>query len=313
MSANKAFFILFSLSSIALVGLATIFIKTVPLLLSHVVYICQKTFSNVIFTFSHSGSLLLIILMAVVLLIGILTLTVQILKTRRYLKKNLSRKILMPAALRSITQQLNLDGKVSLLKDNNKFSFCYGLFKPKICLSTGLLKDLTKIELKAVILHESYHLKNHDPLKILLGKTSAIMFFFIPLLRDIQKYYAFLKEIAADEEVIRNGNKHSLISVLSKLMVSPSPKFAGVAALVNINDLEKRILYLSGKQIKNTSKPSIANIFISVLVVVFSLMIINTPVYAVNTNDDSSATSCKAEKEINFSKNMLYTPKDNHK
>lgn len=327
MSANKAFFILLLLSAIALVDLATIFIKTMPMLLSHVVYICQKTFSNVIFTFSHSGPLLLIVLMAIILLIGSLTLAIQILKTSRYLKKNLSRKIQIASILRSITQELNLDGKINIVKDNHKFSFCYGLVKPKICISTGLLKNLTENELKAILLHESYHLKNHDPLKILLGKTSAIMFFFIPILRDIQNYYAFSKEIAADEVVIKNGNKNSLISVLSKLMVTDSPRLAGVAALANINDLEKRILYLSGKQIKNTFKPSFTNILISTFVVLFSLIIVNAPVYALNLPSesidnhtlyicpfgDSCAASCKAEKEVNFSKNMLYTPKDNHK
>lgn len=314
MSANRAFFMLLLLSSLALAGLAAIFIKTVPMLLSHVVYVCQKTFSNVKFSFSHSGPLFLIILVVIILLIGMLTLTVQILKTKRFLKKNLSRKILIPATLKSITSELNLDGKINIVKDDNKFSFCYGLVKPKICLSTGLLKDLTKIELKAVILHESYHLKNHDPLKILLGKTSAVMFFFIPLFREVQNYYAFSKEIAADEVVIKKGHKHSLLSVLSKLMVSPSPTFAGVAALMNINDLEKRIIYLSRKKIKNTFKPSIANIFISVLAVVFSLMIVNAPVYAVNTNEEfmSNQTLFICPKKDNFSKSLLFTPKDNH-
>lgn len=311
MSANKAFLMLLSLSSITLVGLTAVLIKIVPMLFSHAVYVCQKTFTNVIFALSHSLPLFLVTLIMAILLIGTLALAVQILKTRKYLKANLSKKILVSKLfVESTIEELNLNSKIDIVEDNNKFSFCYGLLRPKICLSTGLLKDLTKIELKAVLLHESYHLKNNDPLKILLGKTSAIMFFFIPLLRDIQSYYAFSKEIAADEVVIRNGNKHSLISVLSKLMVSPSPKFAIVATLTNVNDLEKRILYLSGKQIKNTFKPSVANIFISVLVVVFSLMIVNAPVYAVNTNEDSSVTSCKAEKEINFSRNMLYTPNE---
>lgn len=330
-SANKAFLVQLSLSSVVLAGLITIFIKTVPMLFSHAVYVCQKTFSNVIFSFSHSEPLflimlVLIILVATILLIGILTLAVQTLKTRRYLKKNLSRKVLMPSSLKSITHELNLDGKINVVKDNNQFSFCYGLINPKICISTGLLKDITKIELKAVLLHESYHLKNYDPLKILLGKTSAIMFFFIPVFADIQKYYAFSKEIAADEVVIKNGNKNSLISVLSKLVILPSPKFAGVAALANINDLEKRILYLSGKQIKNTFKSSSKNILLSIFVVVFSLIIVNAPVYALNLRDesmdnqtlficpfgDSCAASCKAEKEVNFSKNMLYTPQINY-
>lgn len=271
------------------------------------VYVCQKFFSNLVFAISHSIPLILITFAMTVLFIGVIAFCIQVLKTRAYLKKYLGKQLVIPESLKTAINNLDLSRKVDVVKDLNKFSFCYGIFKPRICLSTGFIKAITLEELKAVLLHESYHLKNHDPLKILLGKTSAIMFFFIPLFRDIQNYYAFSKEIAADEVVIKNGNKHSLISVLSKLMVADSPKFAGVAALVNMNDLEKRILYLTDKQIKNTFKPSLTNILLSAFIVLFSLIIINAPVYAVSMHEQSI---CKAEKEVNFSKNMLYTPKD---
>jgi len=74
------------------------------------------------------------------------------------------------------------------------------------------------------------------------------MFFFIPTLKDIQSHYTFSKEIAADEVVIRNVNKESLISALTKFLSPSIPTLTGVAAFADSYDLEKRILYLSGQR-----------------------------------------------------------------
>lgn len=320
--ANKAFFILLFSFVIALVGLGTIFFKTIPFLLSHAVYVCQETFSNILFSISHSTPLLLITLATMILLLGFITLWVQALETRSYLRKHMGKKISIPSEAVSIIEEMGLRDKVNFVKDKSKFSFCYGLFQPKICLSTGLLKSLSTNELRAVLLHESYHIKNHDPLKIILSKTASIMFFFIPILKDFQKYYGFSKEIAADKLVINNGYKQPLLSALSKLLISDQPKFISVAALASVDDLEKRILYLTGNQKSTIFKSSLINISLSAFVVLFSLALVNTPVYAVKDHEgsmenslficpfgDSCTVSCKSEeKKTNFSKHILYTP-----
>lgn len=332
MGANKVFFILLFSFVIALIGLTTVFVKTIPLLLSHVVYICQETFSNVLFSISHSIPLLLITLAIMILLIGLVTLWIQALKTKTYLK-NLGKKISIPYEAEAIIEELGLKDWVDIVRDKNKLSLCYGLFQPRICISTGLLRSLNTNELRAVLLHESYHVANCDPLKIILSKTAYTMFFFIPILKDFQNFYAFSKEIAADKLVISNGYKQPLLSVLSKLLTAASPKFSGVAALAGAGDLEKRVMYLTDNQIKSIFKPSLINISLSAIVVLFSLALVNTPVYAVSGHEgsmedsllisegkklvficpfgDSCALSCKAEKEINYSKNLLYTPVTN--
>lgn len=321
MSANRTFFALLTSSTLALIGLTTLSVKATPLLLSHAVYICQKTFSNVLFTISHSIPLILITLSSIVLLIGFIALVTQIVKTRTYLKRNLGKKALFPSILRQMVDELNLNGKIDIVEDKNKFSFCYGLLKPRICLSSGFAKALSPDELKTVLLHESYHLKNRDPLKIILGKTISSMFFFIPILLDLQRHYVFIKEIAADEVAIKNINKNFLISALAKLLASGTPHYFGtVAALGSLDNLEKRILYLTDKQRKVTFRPSILSVSLSSLVVVLSLTIVNVPVYAVSQEGsmdhslfvcpfgDSCTLSCKAEKETNYTKNLLYTP-----
>lgn len=322
MGANKAFFVLLFSFVIALVGLGTVFFKTVPYLYSHAVYVCQETFSNVLFGISHSIPLLLITLVIMILLLGFISLWIQALKTKTYLKK-LGKKISIPYDVEAVIEKLGLEDKVDIVRDKSKLSFCYGLFQPRICLSTGLVRSLNRRELKAVLLHESYHAKNHDPLKIILGKTASVMFFFIPVLKDFQNFYAFSKEVTADKLVTSYGYKQSLLFVLSKLLVAGQPKFAGVAALASVEDLEKRVLYLTGNQKKAAYRPSVLNISLSALVVLFSLVIVNAPVYAVKDDKGSMehslficpfgnkcTLSCKAKEEegINYSKGLMYTP-----
>jgi Zn-dependent protease with chaperone function len=322
MSANKAFFVLLLSSVFALVGLGSVFFKTIPLLLSHAVYLCQETFSNVLFSISHSIPLILISLVIMVLLVGFLTLWIQALKTRTYLRKHLEKIISIPFNKIAMIEELGLKDKVSIVKNKGKFSFCYGLIQPKVCLSTGLLRSLSTDELEAVLLHEYYHIENHDPAKIILSKTASIMFFFIPILKDFQNFYALSKEIAADKLVVSNGHRQPLLSVLSKLLVGGSPKFSGVAALASVDDLEKRVLYLTGNQIKTAFRPSLLSISLSALVVLFSLAIVSTPVYAVKDHEgsmehalficpfgDKCTLSCKAkEEDVNYSKGLMYTP-----
>lgn len=289
-------------------------------MLSHAVYVCQKTFSNVIFTLSHSVPLILITFAIIILFIGAIAYVYQILKTSLYLKKHFSKGVAIPNKLKVAINNLNLNGKINVVKDENRLVFCYGILSPRICLSTGLIKSLEFDELRAVLLHESYHVRNHDPLKIILGQTASTMFFFIPILKEIQQYFALSKEIAADNMATKYGNKQSLISVLNKLLIAPTPYFNGIAALASLDDLEKRILYLIDNRKKVTFRPSLISVFLSSLIVVFSFIIVNVPIYAVSAHEgsmeslvicpfgDSCTLSCKVEKEINYTKNLLYTP-----
>lgn len=264
----------------------------------NIVDVCQKIFSIT--------PIFLQFLTAIILLLGLMSFLTQILKTKAFLRNNLQKKISTPPTLQSVIDYLKLKGSVDLIEDVRNFSFCYGIIKPRIALSTGLLGAIDKHELKAVLLHESYHLKNHDPLKIILAQTTSLMFFFIPILKEIQQYFALSKEIAADNMAIKYGDKSSLVSVLRKLLVSPAPYFNGIAALASLDGLEKRILYLINNQKKVTFSPSLVNVFLSTIIIVFSFMIVDLPIFAVSAHEGS--ISCRAEKEINYTKNLLYTP-----
>lgn len=330
MTANRAFYILLASFSIALIVLITILYKSLPLTIANAIYVCQKTFSNAI-TLPHQVPATLSFIAIAVLTIGLIALGVQILRTRFYvrnkqlvdIKRNIGQRVVIPRAVKIVASELNLDGKVDIIKYKNRFSFCYGIIRPRICLSTGLIKTLNKQELKAVILHESYHLKNYDPLKIVIGASIARMLFFIPALKDLQKYYALSKEIAADSMAIQNTGKQPLLNSLSKLITLNNPKFSGVAAFASIDDLEMRIKYLSGLQRQVLFRPSIFSISLSIIVILFLIVVLKAPVYAMGIDEQSMNTSyyvcpyddrcfreCKERLRTkqSFSTNKLYTP-----
>lgn len=263
----------------------------------YVINYCQQFLSNYLPIILPLAFLLLII--------GFTSLTLQLYFTNRFIRRYLKKdKISIPDRLYKIVWQLGLLGRVDVVDSKKYISFCYGYFSPRICLSSQVINSLSDKELQAILLHESYHLKSYDPLKIVLSKTLSSIFFFIPILKDLQKHYILTKEIAADTEVIQKGGRQILVSVLSKFLTSHPPVLNTVAALASPDDLEKRILYLGGKKKAVSFQSSVFSVSASTFMIVALLIVVSTPVYATRTQEEDF---CKVEK-INDSRYLPYTP-----
>ncbi len=257
--------------------------------MQEVVSLCQSVFSNLGFYPLYFF-----------LVSGLLIFTSQIIKTQIFIKNILKKNRKSSLKLKSLAKSLNLEGKIDVAYSSKPLSFCYGFLKPRICLSTGLIRSLTKNELKAVLLHESYHLKNLDPLKIILSSTLSYILFFLPIFKDFHKHFLLSKEISADQLSVRNGNRGSLVSVLSKLLNYPSPNLNFVAGLTS-ETLERRIIYIRGDK-KIEFRISKVNLFLSITSILLLFLAFNTPVSAT-----LGGGSCNGAK--NFSENIFYTPK----
>lgn len=322
--ANKAFYLLLGASGLVFIGLTFLLIKSTQLSIAHTIYICQQSLSNITFTLPKSIPACLAFFIMAIFLSGLLLLIHQILKTRWYIKKNLKKQIYAAKVVKTLISELNLVGKVDIIKDNQRFSFCYGIFKPRICLSTGLIKDLSSSELKAILFHESYHLKSYDPLKNVFAKVLSLTFFFIPTLKDVERFYTFSKEIAADDLVIKNHSKKPLLSALLKLIETNSPNLTGVAKFAGSNDLKRRLEYLTGKESNKFFIPSLRNIIFSLIIFVVPLFVVNSPTFAMsNMNEqsmkdayfmcpygDSCINDCKntfQSSKVNYSQSKLYS------
>ena len=321
LEANKAFYILLAIFATGLFILFSLVTKIAPLTLSHTVYYCQKVITNILFALPHALPPLFTLILLSIFIIGFTLLLLKLSKTFIFIRKVMGKKVITPKKVDNITKQLGIDTKVDVVKSDLYSSFCYGLFKPRICLSLKLVKSLNTKELKAVLLHENYHLKNKDPLKILLSEIAISMFFFVPILKDIHSHYTLSKEVAADQLATQLEEVRYLRSALIKILLSPTPVLSGVASFGSDKDLEQRVNILVNNH-KIKVKMSFTRLVISFAVFLFAIASLNLPVYAIEDSHQTHSyficpyggecmLSCAKQgvmQEMPFSKDPTFTP-----
>ena len=118
-----------------------------------------------------------------------------------------------------------LDGAfVRLFPSSRPQAFCAGLLRPRVFLSSPACDRLSQAELRAVVAHEGHHVRRRDPLRLLVARVLADALFFVPALRRLERRYAELAELAADEAAIRAAGSAALASALVKLGGSDHPE-----------------------------------------------------------------------------------------
>lgn len=164
----------------------------------------------------------------------------QLLRTRWVLGPILSRDKQLPNYLESLSLRLGLANRVKLVSGN--VLFCSGYLNPQVIVGRGILNSLSKRELEAALVHESYHVRNLDPLKVLLATTFARAFFFIPAIGELTREYLVQKEILADRYAENRVGKVFLSKALYKVLSRTDPQslpayagFADVRELKNSN------------------------------------------------------------------------------
>src|SRR5439155_924565 len=117
--------------------------------------------------------------------LGVGTLFRQLGATAVLIRSLVSRKVRVPARVRAAASGLGLEGRVDVVVDDRPFSFCYWFLRPRICLSTGLVRRLERDELRAVLLHERYHLLHRDPLRLVVARYFAAGLYVIPVFDEL--------------------------------------------------------------------------------------------------------------------------------
>lgn len=193
-------------------------------------------------------TLALVSLATIGIALGIVTLARQLLATLWLIRSLLSKRVPLPPRLRAIARDLGLSGRVDLVDDARPFSFCFWFLRPRICLSTALVKRLDRAELHAVVAHERYHLRHRDPLRIVVARYFAAGLYVIPVVDDLVEYYTLEKEIEADHDAVRaSGDVGPLARALYKLL--PDADALSLGLLVPVGSLsvtEARIEQLVG-------------------------------------------------------------------
>lgn len=319
-SPNKAFYLILVTFTFAISLLLGLLTKMAPLTVSHTIYLCQKTISDFMIIVPHSFPSILAFSGGLIISLGIFLFLLQLHKTQKFITDSHKWRVNLPVKVAKMAKNLGILDKVEVVKSNSFSSFCYGFLNPRIRISSRVVNQLTVRQLKAVLIHESYHLENRDPLKIFMSQIASSMFFFIPIIKDIKNYYILSKELTADQLAIDSNYGFNLRQALYKTLTQKM-QFVGVASFATASDLEQRISFLTKKQ-KPLVRFSLFRLLVSLVVFMFVFVVVTLPVYAMGDNKDSHtyficpfggecARSCKQEgiiQERPFSENGNFTP-----
>jgi Zn-dependent protease with chaperone function len=110
-------------------------------------------------------------------------------------------------------------------------AFCFGLLRPRVVATSGLLERLSAEEQAAVLWHEAEHARNREPLKCLFARLAANTFFWIPMLRGLLDRFLLVKEIAADERAVARTGTAALAGALYEVANCSSPATVGAGEL----------------------------------------------------------------------------------
>jgi hypothetical protein len=96
-----------------------------------------------------------------------------------------------------------------------------------------------------VIEHERYHVRNLDPLKIVLARSLSAALFFLPALNALRTRYITDCELAADRQAVAQCGERPLAGALTKVIQGPHWYEPSVAAAIGgLDILDVRVVQL---------------------------------------------------------------------
>jgi beta-lactamase regulating signal transducer with metallopeptidase domain len=117
-----------------------------------------------------------------------------------------------------------------------------------------------------VLEHERYHVRNLDPLKVLLARALPATFFYVPALASLRGRYIAGRELAADRRAVEACGRQPLAGALVKVVEAPRwPELHAAAAIGGPDLLDVRVA-----QLERGSEPAIEGV--SAHAVVLSLV-----------------------------------------
>jgi Zn-dependent protease with chaperone function len=185
----------------------------------------------------------LVLLLAVCgIALGLGTLFRQLISTAALIRSLVARKIALPDSVERAASGLELDGRIDVVADDRPFSFCYWFLRPRICLSTALVERLDTDELRAVLHHERYHLRQRDPLRQVVARYFAAGLYVVPVVDELVSFHTLQKEIEADEDAVRaSGDVRWIASALYKLLPDADVSLGLLMPVSSLSVTEARI------------------------------------------------------------------------
>jgi len=168
----------------------------------------------------------------------------RLLRTRRLVRWLDRQPGGLPERLATVANLLGVGDRILFLDQPVVAAFCFGLVRPRIVLSAGMLVRLDDDELLAVLAHERHHLRRRDPLRYLLLQTAAASAAVFPVSNFLRRRIETRMELAADQAAVRLTSPGALAGALLTVLGNGETRMVGAAGL---SATEARIAHLLGQ------------------------------------------------------------------
>lgn len=253
--------------------------KFLPVVVQQQIYECQtfvSSFTVKIFTCHLKTTLLVIGTIILTLISGRIALVLfRIGRLRHKIVKNAFR-LKRYRHIGPLVKGFGLRKAFRLVEDDQPYAFCFGVIRQHMYVSTALIDSMNRAEVKAVLLHEKYHLEQKDSLTMLIASIMQILFPFFPIIGDLFIRYRIECETRADQAAIETlQTREPLVTVLKKMLSAPPPKSFAFAPLAD-RTLEPRIRQLVTRETPRT-RPSLWRLGVSLVSMLFLFSMILAP------------------------------------
>ena len=189
-------------------------------------------------------------------------------------------------------------GPVVAIKDDLPAAFTFGLLRPRIYISTGLVKKLDRQELLGVFHHELHHKKNLDPLKLFIMNFIADALFYIPAISALSRSMAIKYELSADAKAAEKINDPlALASAIVKVGISGRPGIPAVG--ISGDPAAMRVRRLTGDKIAENRRIGLTTCLTSILAAAFIIVFLIVPVASSHARQACSTDHCSTQKKMN--------------
>jgi beta-lactamase regulating signal transducer with metallopeptidase domain len=215
--------------------------------------------------------------------------------------------VLSPEYQQEITEFIRSAGierKVAIYATSNvKMPMMIGLFNPVILIPSDLVDELTKEQLKHVILHELAHIRRWDDWTNLIQRVIEAFYFWNPMILYIGHQMSLQREIACDDWVIiLSGEPKSYALCLTRLieanMLRPG-RIIATGAILHRKHITTRIRMLLDKGCNTTAHFSRPGILTTICVIILAFVVfarISQVLVLTEPQKDDSRPSRQTEK-----------------
>lgn len=184
-------------------------------------------------------------------------------KLRRYIRINLNAELSISWSRRYQRDQI----KILVINESAIVALSYGLWRPKILISSAVINRFQDEEIEAILLHELYHCKAYHPLQKILLTIISKGFAFVPVINELTHFYSIWMELLADRYAIRRMKTEvplgQVLLSLIKMNIRPTTGVGTHFANEAVNYRIKQILDPSiDVSVTMTSKKTIVKSFI---------------------------------------------------